>query len=181
MRPYPDHADINTDSPHASAVLRRDIDGGRMDGFVRRARVVQPVCTGAKTQACQAQENEATIDAAGYHAASDLPNYWTYARDFVLQDHVFEPTLSWSLPWHLFMVSEWAAECTRHNPNSCRNASDLLAGPQMPRYSNPFVPSTKGPIYAWTDLTYLGRRTNSAIFARCRISTARRRPARSRT
>ena len=161
VRPYPDHADVNTDSPHASAVARRDIDGGRMDGFVRRARVVQPTCSGVKADKCQAQENEATIDAAGYHTATDLPNYWTYARDFVLQDHLFEPTLSWSLPSHLFMVSEWAADCTRHNdPSSCRNASDLLAGTRMPRYGNPFAPSENGPIYAWTDLTYLLHRAH---------------------
>ena len=27
----------------------------------------------------------------GYHTESDIPNYWTYAKDFVLQDHMFEP------------------------------------------------------------------------------------------
>jgi len=156
VRPYPDHADVNADGPHASVVARKDIDGGRMDGFVLRARVDQPSCAGAKTQRCELQKDEATIDAVGYHTGSDLPNYWTYAHDFVLQDHMFEPTISWSLPSHLFMVSEWAAECTRHNdPGSCRNASDLLTGPQIPRYGDLFAPSRNGPIYAWTDLTYL--------------------------
>ena len=41
----------------------------------------------------------------GYHDAREIPNYWAYARNFVLQDHMFEPNTSWSLPAHLFMVS----------------------------------------------------------------------------
>ena len=55
----------------------------------------------------------------GYHTQSDIPNYWTYAKDFVLQDHMFEPNASWSLPSHLFLVSEWAAHCTQEdNPRA---------------------------------------------------------------
>ena len=26
----------------------------------------------------------------GYHTAAEIPNYWTYAKDFVLNDHMFE-------------------------------------------------------------------------------------------
>ena len=48
----------------------------------------------------------------GYHDAREIPNYWTYAEDYVLQDHMFEPNDSWSLPAHLYMVSEWSAFCT---------------------------------------------------------------------
>ncbi len=28
-------------------------------------------------------------DVRGYHAGSDIPNYWAYASNFVLQDHMF--------------------------------------------------------------------------------------------
>ena len=36
---------------------------------------------------------------------------------------MFEPNASWSLPAHLFMVSEWSARCTQPNdPFSCTNA-----------------------------------------------------------
>ena len=52
-------------------------------------------------------------DVMGYHDAREIPNYWAYARHFVLQDHMFEPDASWSLPAHLFMVSEWSARCRR--------------------------------------------------------------------
>ena len=44
-------------------------------------------------------------DVMGYHDGGEIPNYWAYAKNFVLQDHMFEPNLSWSLPEHLFVVS----------------------------------------------------------------------------
>ena len=34
----------------------------------------------------------------GYHDAREIPNYWAYAENYVLQDHMFEPNASWSLP-----------------------------------------------------------------------------------
>jgi len=76
---------------------------------------------------------------------SDIPNYWTYARDFVLQDHMFEPVASWSLPSHLYMVSAWSAECSDQNEAaSCR--SDLARKHAENTLDTPF---------AWTDLTWL--------------------------
>jgi phospholipase C len=85
----------------------------------------------------------------GYHDWREIPNYWDYAREFVLQDHMFEPNASWSLPAHLFEVSAWSAYCTQHNaPESCRNE---LQWPGLPRWD----PVPGQPIYAWTDITYL--------------------------
>ena len=43
----------------------------------------------------------------GYHNGLDIPNYWSYARHFVLQDHLFESDASWSLPSHLYLLSAW--------------------------------------------------------------------------
>ena len=37
----------------------------------------------------------------GYHTAKEIPNYWAYARHYLLQDHMFAPTDSWTLPSHL--------------------------------------------------------------------------------
>ena len=77
----------------------------------------------------------------GYHAI-DIPNYWTYASDYVLQDRMFQPNASWSLPEHLFLVSEWSARCSVHNdPSTCTNSLDQRE-------------HTPG-IFGWTDLTYL--------------------------
>src|SRR5204862_1135448 len=75
--------------------------------------------------------------------AREIPNYWAYAKSFVLQDHMFEPNASWSLPEHLFMVSEWSALCSQPgDPMSCVNE---LQNPARPPQAD----------YAWTDLTYL--------------------------
>jgi phospholipase C len=159
VRPFPDHADVNGGGPHQFANAAADIDGGHMDGFVSQARAAVQNCGFFADPACVAGSKRAAPDVMGYHTATDIPNYWTYADDFVLQDHMFEPDTSWSLPVHLFLVSEWSAKCARHNdPNSCVNAHDQ-PGPNPPS-GNPLRPSKNGPIYAWTDLTYLLHRAN---------------------
>jgi phospholipase C len=33
-----------------------------------------------------------------------IPNYWDYADHFTLEDHLFAPVDSWTLPSHLFLV-----------------------------------------------------------------------------
>jgi phospholipase C len=86
----------------------------------------------------------------GYHDGSDIPNYWTYAKDFTLQDQMFEPNQSWSLPEHLFMVSEWSASCT--NPLDAFSCTNDVQSPNR----EPGSASNPGTLqYAWTDLTYL--------------------------
>ncbi len=153
-RPHVNHADVNGGGPHGALNAKADIDGGRMDGFQRQAAggargcdPNNPVCTTATPP-----------DVMGYHTASDIPNYWFYARNFVLQDHMFAPNASWSLPAHLFQVSEWSAACTTHNdPFSCKNALESPGTPTskgIPKSLSTSGPS-RGPIYAWTDLTYL--------------------------
>src|SRR5262249_32045447 len=74
-------------------------------------------------------------------------NYWRYAHDFVLQDHLFEPVNSWSLPQHLFLVSGWSAHCATSRASSCVNDPAYRA-----RASG--APISPGG-FAWTDLTYL--------------------------
>jgi phospholipase C len=89
----------------------------------------------------------------GYHDGSDIPNYWKYAHDYVLQDQMYEPNASWSLPEHLYQVSEWSASCTNAlDPFSCTNA---LQSP-----SAPGTPLDQTPRYAWTDMTYLFYKNN---------------------
>jgi phospholipase C len=62
----------------------------------------------------------------GYHDAREIPNYWRWAHDFTLQDRMFEPNASWSLPAHLFLLSGWSAHCTRDgDPQSCVNDDEL--------------------------------------------------------
>src|SRR5207253_11148422 len=117
LKPFHDPHDLNRGGPHGARDAAADIDGGKMDGFVAQARPGRR-CAGAFDPNCG---GEGEPDVMGYHDAREIPNYWTYAREFVLQDHMFEPNASWSLPEHLFMVSEWSARCTSADPMSCQN------------------------------------------------------------
>jgi phospholipase C len=143
--PYHDTQDANGGGPHSARNAAADIDGGRMDGFIAQAESGRKGCLDMVDPACTNSNN---VDVMGYHDWREIPNYWTYAREFVLQDHMFEPNASWSLPAHLFEVSAWSAYCTQHNaPESCKNE---LQWPGMP-----VDPVPGQPIYAWTDITYL--------------------------
>ena len=85
----------------------------------------------------------------GWHDAREIPNYWTYAKDFVLQDHMFEPNLGWSAASHLYGVSAWSAKCSNPlQPSTCR--TDLL---NLSERNGDKASTT--PDYGWTDLTYL--------------------------
>jgi phospholipase C len=161
IKPSPDHKDVNVGGPHAAASARNDINTGPMLGFVREVRNAQHACTNVNNPNCALLGSpRASTDVMGYHSQSDIPNYWAYAKNFVLQDRMFQPNASWSLPEHLFQVSEWSAACTAHNrPASCRNALEQ-PGPTPPN-GPPLRPSKAGaPIYAWTDLTYLLHKHN---------------------
>jgi phospholipase C len=150
VAPFHDRSDLNYGGPHHRAAFVNDVDGGRMDGFVRESEAGQQ-CTSTNPScgACTTGSTLGCIDVMGYHDGADIPNYWAYARNFVLQDEMFEPDVAWSLPSHLFMVSEWSARCAvRGDPMSCRSA------PQAPQDPPDFQPGSH-PDYAWTDLTYL--------------------------
>jgi phospholipase C len=150
-KPFHDTQDLNAGGPHGQADAVADLNGGKMDGFVARAE-------NARVKGCKQDPNNPICsqravnpDVMGYHDGVDIPNYWGYARNFVLQDHMFEPNASWSLPEHLFMVSEWSAHCTSADPFSCENALQNPGPPPDQRANKQRIP----PIYAWTDLTYL--------------------------
>jgi phospholipase C len=150
--PFHDPADKNFGGPHGQADAAADIDGGRMDGFIARAEAGKAGCQNTDDPACG---GSSATDVMGYHDAREIPNYWKYAENFVLQDHMFEPNASWSLPQHLYMVSEWSAKCSRAgDPMSCINA---LQSPDGPPDFRPRSASRRraAPDYAWTDLTYL--------------------------
>jgi len=94
-------------------------------------------------------------DATGYHAAREIPNHWTYAHQFVLQDRMFEPNASWSLPAHLFTVSGWSARCANADPMSCSDALQTPNGTAfllLPPARRSGLPK---PLFSWTDVTHL--------------------------
>ena len=151
VAPFHDSADKNGGGPHGQVDATADINGGKMDGFIASAEKGRRRCADPNNPAC----TNGNVDVMGYHDAREIPNYWTYAQDFVLQDHMFEPNASWSLPEHLFMVSEWSAKCsTANDPMSCMNAL------QSPGNPPDFGGGKNAPDYAWTDLTYLLHKNN---------------------
>jgi phospholipase C len=145
--PYHDTANVNVGGPHGAADAVADIDGGTMAGFVARALLVRATCKNPQDPSCHGG-----TDVMGYHDAREIPNYWAYAENFVLQDRMFEPAATWSLPTHLFMVSAWSAVCEIDQPFSCRNELQTPAGGTL--IGGAWVQPKSGS-YAWTDITYL--------------------------
>jgi phospholipase C len=133
--------------PHSHVASVTSVDRGKMDGFIRAA-LASPSATGyhctADRMARDCRDHigpQRQPDMLSYFTRREIPNYWTYADRFVLQDHMYESVDSWSLPSHMFLTSGWAATCSDpRDPMSCR--------------SDPQVSSKSGP-YPWTDITYL--------------------------
>jgi phospholipase C len=176
-KPYHNHADSNAGGPHMAVNAQADIDGGKMNGFIASVESGQP-----DTDRLACQEPITTIprllqvldgpptclDVMGYHDAREIPDYWAYARNFVLQDHMFEPAASWSLPAHLYLMSGWSASCLNvMDPMSC---STNLGNPDsdgQPPGQDPAAAllglltvsdsddTTSSGDYGWTDITYL--------------------------
>src|ERR1700720_1032409 len=151
VKPFHDPTNENLGGPHGTSAAIADIDGGKMDGFVREADG-QFGCT--ETGGCAKCEGDCALHVMGYHDAREIPNYWTYAQKFVLQDNMFESAASWSLPEHLFLVSGWSARCPLGDTNPLDCSSSLSPIPPAKYWSEP-VESPPRATYAWTDITHL--------------------------
>ena len=153
-RPYHDTADVNGGGPHGEGNAITDINGGKMNGFVIARSKAAKTCTIADDPACAVTS---TPDVMGYHTAAEIPNYWTYAHDFVLDDQMFEPVKSWSLADHLYLVSAWSARCRNRSPMSCVN--DIVGPYGIKQFSDAVkqeLADGKTDIdLAWTDITWL--------------------------
>ena len=121
--PFHDSALVNGGGPHGLGSAEDDINGGRMDGFVRESETRGGRGCGGFAGVCSSYSPS---DVMGYHDAREIPNYWKYAETFTLDDHMFESSASWSLPAHLYEVSLWSARCSRHgDASSCVNNDEL--------------------------------------------------------
>ncbi len=144
VQPYHLTTDKNTGGPHQAASATTCIDGGKMDGFIANAEKGKKGCADPNDPTCV---NGTAVDVMGYHTDAEIPNYWAYAKNFVLNDHMFQPDASWSFPQHLYMVSGWSALCSKpSDPMTC--TTDISS----PGNGMPAGPNNE---YAWTDITYL--------------------------
>ena len=133
QKPFVDHDNFTQGGVHNNPAFMTDVDGGKMDGFLAEA---ESGC--AAGQPC----NPVVMS---HHVKSDIPNYWAYAQNYVLNDRMFESDHSWSLPAHLYEVSAWSADCKNvQDPMSCKGAT------------MPVLISSSDPTpFGWTDLTWL--------------------------
>ncbi len=150
--PFHNPDDRNLGGPHTNAAYLQDLNGGALDGFIRARQHGLGACfDDPHAPACA--PTGGPPDVMGYHDAREIPNYWTYAQNFVLQDRMFEPTASWSAPAHLFAVSGWSARCPSHNAMACHNDPNVDSDNIL--YNKDPNATSSPPIYAWTDLTWL--------------------------
>ncbi len=103
VTPYHDTNNVNLGGPHGWVNAQADIDTGKMDGFLNQAYKGTnangtPFVPGTKP-------GTNPKDVMGYHDYHEIPNYWNYARLYVLQDAMFESVASYSLPAHLYMLA----------------------------------------------------------------------------
>ena len=167
-KPYHDIQLTPAGGPHYQQDAVEDIDHGKMDGFVA---TVESTSAGLDTDrlGCTANlQPPNCADVLGYHDQREIPNYWSYAKHFVLQDHMFEPAQAWSLVSHLYMMSGWSAQCSDgYKPFTCvadNQFPELPASEQNPTEqqvtgaaaglltpANPYA----APVYGWTDITYM--------------------------
>jgi phospholipase C len=152
--PYHDTADINGGGPHGEQNGIADVDHGRMDGFAIERFEAKATCDNPDDPACAIG---ATPDVMGYHTGAEIPNYWSYAAHYALDDHMFEPVKSWSLADHLYMVSAWSARCKNRSPSSCKNN---IVGPYPAARFDAAVrrelrTGTTSIDLAWTDISWL--------------------------
>jgi phospholipase C len=155
VAPFFDREDKNAGGPHGSEAAVADIDGGRMDGFVKAAESKFECKSTGGCGKCRLA-SLCGLDVMGYHDARQIPNYWTYAEDFVLQDDM--SAASWSFPEHLYLVSAWSAVCPKPNaepePNPLNCAGSLNAVQPAKSWSTPIEEPPRAN-YSWTDITYL--------------------------
>lgn len=107
VKPYHDTANNNRGGPHSWDDSIADINGGKMDGFVAQAYQGE---ADINTAPCMPTDKNCAPghdphDVMGYHDYNELPNYWNYAHEYTLQDHMFESVGSYSLVAHLYMLA----------------------------------------------------------------------------
>jgi phospholipase C len=148
--PYHTNSNVFRGGPHNRRSAVVSIDGGEMDGHIEALPETHRGCFDRETPDCVPFEGpDLQPDVMSYLDRRNIPNYWTYADRFVLQDRMFAPTDGWTLPSHLFLVSAWSAYCpVVSDPMSCVSNVDLKDYEMRWEYG-------EKPIYAWTDITYL--------------------------
>ncbi len=103
VTPFHDTSDINRGGPHDWDNAQGAINNGKMDGYLNESyKAENPNGVFANPLVAAGKDPK---DVMGYHDYHEIPNYWNYARLYVLQDAMFESVASYSLPAHLYMLA----------------------------------------------------------------------------
>ena len=147
--PFHTPLDVNAGGPHSEIDAQNDLSDGvatiKQDGYLlsqSKARKGTKKCLKNPNNPACAGDLLGILqhDAVSYHTDAEIPNYWAYAKAFVLQDHMFESERNWSLPSHLGLVSEWVAACKNdHDALTCATS----AKPEKP---------SRTTTYPWANL-----------------------------
>jgi phospholipase C len=179
---YHTHRAHQHGGPHDWESSAISVNDGAMDGFIASLPRTERWCVDRTAPECERFVGpDLQPDVMSWHDDREIPNYWTYADAFVLQDRMFAPADSWTLPAHLFLVSGWSAYCSDpSDPMSCVANKDLKPRAERWDYG-------EDPIYAWTDITWLLDRHDvswayyvapgTCPFVRCRDIDGREGPA----
>jgi len=152
QRPYHTTSFVNAGAAHNEAASDTAVNGGKMNGFIRVLGEYFSVCVKQPDNPkCQAASRgpEGQPDVMSYHDATTIPNYWAYAERYVLQDRMFAPTDSWTVPAHLYLVSAWSARCP-----DLDDVASCVTDLEQPHQG--WGPRTGGKKpYLWADITWL--------------------------
>jgi phospholipase C len=149
--PYVTSSENQDGGPHTHPASVRDVNGGEMNGFISSLPSRPTKCwVNRQLPECDEQLGpQGQPDVMSTQPRRAIPSYWAYADRYVLQDALFAPVDSWTLPSHLFLVSAWSAACTdRKDPMSCSTDINLHGDAVRWDYG-------EKPVYAWTDVTWL--------------------------
>jgi phospholipase C len=148
--PYPTTELVNAGGPHDHDASVESVHDGKMDGFIEAAGTRPCIVRRSVAECGEVYGPDGQPDIMAYHDARTIPNYWAYARRYMLQDAMFAPTDSWTLPAHLFLVSGWSARCT-DPADAFTCTTDLEMGDlfdDLIWYEHP-------TLFGWTDITWL--------------------------
>jgi phospholipase C len=145
VAPFHDQHDVNSGGNHGSVNAQADLDDGittaKMDGFVKQ----QDKSFSRKPGQRELFDPGGFLpglqrhDVMGYHTDAELPNYWSYAENFVLQDEMFEGVRAFSGSAHIDMTSEWVATCKSVTDVSTCTTNPHVSPPNKLQNAFPWV------------------------------------------
>ena len=101
---------ITTDISHTWTAAHTAYDDGKMDGFVYAQNVLGLNGT----------------EAMGYYTRSDLPYYYDYADNYVLDDNFFSSLMGPSLPNHLYIASGTSGGIIGNSGQTLNNSTSIM-------------------------------------------------------